>query len=522
MDPRLREGDNIVVLSNKKWLCDARITIFIAGTDDLYYNKAMLDDLINERRKKLAVMRAAKIDPYPRDAERTHTAAEARAAFPKLEKGGGEVSLAGRLTGMRDQGNIAFLDLADESGKFQIVLKNGDLPQFELWKSVLDIGDFISATGKLFKTKKGEESLAAAKFVMLSKSLRPVPSERFGVEDEELRLRKRYLDLLSNPQEKELFRKKAAFWETFRGFLKKDGFLEVETPALETIPGGAEAEPFKTHHRALDTDFYLRISLELPLKKLLVAGYEKVFEIGRIFRNEGIDREHLQDYTQLEFYWAYHNYDDLMALVEKMYKEAIKNVCGGLTTEFQGKKIDWSKQWPKVDYVEAFKKENKLDPAAATRDELAKRAKELKLDFDKSAGKGRLIDLIYKKTVRPNLIEPCFLVDPPAEIEPLAKRSAKDPRVVERMQVMACGTELGKGFSELNDPADQRARFEEQEAARKAGDAEAQHLDEDFLEALEYGMPPAAGFGVSERLFAVLMDKPVRETVIFPLMRPKK
>ncbi|MDO8536689.1 MAG: lysine--tRNA ligase [bacterium] len=481
----------------------------------------MLDDLIKERLKKLEAIKKAKIDPYPGETRRTHTASGAHEDFEKLSSSKQEISLAGRLTGLRDQGNILFLDLTDESGKFQIVLKQDSIANFEFWKSVLDIGDFISATGTPFKTKKGEESLEARELVMLTKSLRPLPSEWYGIEDIETRLRKRYLDVLLDPETKELFRKKAVFWNAFREYLKNEGFLEVETPVLEAIPGGAEAEPFKTHHNALDQDFYLRISLELPLKKLLVAGYEKVFEIGRIFRNEGIDKEHLQDYTQLEFYWAHHNYNDLMALVEKMYKVAIKKVCGSLKTIHDDKEIDWGGKWPKVDYVEAFKKANKLDPTEAGRDELLKRAKELDLEPEKNFSKGRLLDLIFKKTVRPGLVQPCFLINPPVEIEPLAKRSPKNLKVVERVQIMACGTELGKGFSELNDPLDQRARFEEQEKLRGAGDKEAQRLDEDYLEAMEYGMPPAAGFGVSERLFAVLMGKPVRETVIFPLMRPK-
>ncbi|OGY99239.1 MAG: lysine--tRNA ligase [Candidatus Liptonbacteria bacterium RIFCSPLOWO2_01_FULL_52_25] len=500
----------------------------------------MLDDLIKERRKKLEALGKAGINPYPAGSKRTHTAAEAHGDFEKLSSTGGgsasggksgEVSLVGRVTAIRDQGDIIFLDLTDASGKFQVVSKKDTTENFALWKSVLDIGDFVSATGTLFETKKGEESVAATKFVMLSKSLRPLPSEWYGVEDVETRLRKRYLDLALNKETQDIFRKKAVFWETFREHLTKEGFLEVETPVLEAIPGGAEAEPFKTHHNALDTDFYLRISLELPLKKLLVGGFEKVFEIGRIFRNEGIDKEHLQDYTQLEFYWAYRDYNDLMKFVENMYKAVVKKVTGGLTTTYGEQKIDWGKKWKKVDYVWAFMEANKLDPAKATREELLKKAKELsteggsasggKFELDKSLSKGKLIDLIFKKTVRAKLIEPCFLVNPPVEIEPLAKRSPENANVVERLQVVACGTELGKGFSELNDPLDQRRRFEEQEKARAAGDTEAQRLDEDFLEALEYGMPPAAGFGVSERFFAVLMDKPVRETVIFPLMRPR-
>lgn len=481
----------------------------------------MLDEIIKERQKKLEAIKNAGIDPYPARVKRSFEISHAIDRFKSLAADARPVSLAGRLTAIRGQGKIIFADIEDESGKVQAVLKDDATKDFEFWWTVLDLGDFISVTGPLFLTKKGEKSVDVRELQIVAKSILPLPGKWDGIEDIEIRLRKRYLDLIATPGLRELFKKKTAFWEAFRTFLKKEGFLEVETPVLQPIPGGAEAEPFSTHHNALDTDFYMRISLELPLKKLLVAGFENVFEIGRIFRNEGIDREHLQDYTQLEFYWAYHDYRDLMKLIEKMYKKVIKATCGGLTTQFNGQTIDWSKKWKKVDYGKAFKKANGLDPAKASNEKLFNKAKTLGIAVEENAGRGRLIDLIYKKTVRPSLIEPCFLINPPVEIEPLAKRSAKNPKVVERMQVVACGTELGKGFSELNDPADQRARFEEQMKLREAGDAEAQYLDEEFLEALEQGMPPAAGFGISERLFAVLMDRPIRETVFFPLMRPK-
>jgi lysyl-tRNA synthetase class 2 len=483
---------------------------------------AMIDELVQERRKKLEAIKAAGIDPYPARVNRSFGIAHVLAEFDALAASGKKVSLAGRVRSLRDQGKIIFADIEDESGKVQVVLKEDVLTDLAFWRSVLDMGDFISVTGPVFATKRGEKSIEAHELQFAGKALLPLPDKWEGLQDDDIRFRKRYLDLIAGEDLRELFRKKNVFWETFRAALKHEGFLEVETPVLENLPGGAEAEPFRTHHNALDEDFYLRISLELPLKRLLVGGYDKVFEIGRVFRNEGIDREHLQDYTQLEFYWAYSDYHDVMKLTEKTYKEVIERTCGGLATEFGGKKIDWSKQWPAVDYVAAFKKANDLDPVSATHTELLKKGKELSLEVDKSAGKGRLIDLIFKKTVRPTLMEPCFLIDPPVEIEPLAKRHPEKPGVVERFQVVACGTELGKGFSELNDPDDQRARFEEQMKLRAAGDAEAQHLDEDFLEALQYGMPPAGGFGVSERLFAVLMDRPIRETVFFPLMRQKK
>ncbi|MBM3257065.1 MAG: lysine--tRNA ligase [Candidatus Liptonbacteria bacterium] len=482
----------------------------------------MLEDLIAERRKKLEALKAHGVEPYPVKVPRTHSVAEAKEKFASLSKAKKKVSLVGRVMSIRDQGKIVFLDLRNESGSIQAVLKEESLKDFEFWRTVLDRGDFLSVTGPLFVTKRGEQSVEAKALTLASKSLRPMPSTWYGVEDVETRLRERYLDIFFSEEARELFRKKAGFWDTIRNFLKKEGFLEVETPVFEIVPGGAEAEPFITHHNALDADFYLRISLELPLKKLMASGYEKVFEIGRIFRNEGIDREHLQDYTQLEFYWAYRDYHDLMKITEALFKETIKKVTGGLTTMHQGKKIEWGKKWKKIEYCEVFQEANGLDPRTANVEELRAKAQALKIALEPGLGRGRLIDLIYKKTVRPNLIQPGFLVNPPVAIEPLAKRMAEDPERVERFQVVAGATELAKGFSELNDPLDQRARFEEQMKLREAGDTEAQMIDEEFLRAMEYGFPPIAGFGLSERLFAFLMDKPLRETVIYPLMRHRK
>ncbi len=479
----------------------------------------MLQDIIAERKKKLGHLRAAGVDPYPATAKRTMTAAAARRMFPALRILRKEITLAGRIMGLRDQGGVLFLDIEDETGRMQAVLNKKSLKNFKLLQETLDVGDFVSVGGTLFKTKKGEQSVKARAAEVLVKALRPLPGAHFGLEETETRLRKRYLDLILNPGVREMFRQKAVFWESIRKFLKDEGFLEVEMSALEALPGGADAEPFVTHHNALGTDFYLRISLELPLKKLLVGGFEKVFEIGRLFRNEGIDKEHLQDYMDMEFYWAYHDYRDLMRFTEKMYKAVIEKTCGTLTTKWNSYEIDWGRPWPRVDYAEIFEKNNGLNPVSASREELLRKAESLGLAADNKTGKGRLIDMIYKKTVRPNLIQPCLLINHPVDISPLAKRLLGEPGKVERVQVLACGTELGNGWSELNDPADQRERFEEQMRLRAAGDKEAQFLDEDFLEALEYGMPPAAGWGMSERLFAVLMDKPIRETVFFPLMR---
>lgn len=483
----------------------------------------MIDSLRDERLKKLNNLKAAGIDPYPAESKRTHTIGEAVKSFNALAKAKKKVFLVGRIKSIRGQGGIMFMDLKDETGVIQVVLKKdviGD--KIDFWRDNLDIGDFVEVNGPLFKTKRGEMSIDLRGLKMLAKSLRPIPSEYYGVQDIETRLRKRYLDILSNPEVKDIFVKKSVFWSETRRFLEDAGFMEVETPVLEAVPGGAEAEPFVTHHNALDTDFYLRISPELNLKRLMVAGFEKVFEIGRIFRNEGISPEHLQDYTQMEMYWAYQDYNGLMNFIEKMVKHVIKKTFGTLKLKHGDKTVDWGKKWKRYDYYTLFHAANNIDLTKATREQLSHRAKELKIDFEPNAGRGRLIDLIYKKTVRPNLIEPGFLVNIPIELEPLAKKTADDPGRVERFQILAYGTELGKGFSELNDPIDQRERFEEQMKLRAAGDKEAQMLDEDYIEAMETGMPPTAGFGMSERFFAVLMGLPVREASLFPLMRPKK
>ncbi len=480
----------------------------------------MLEDLIQERKKKIALLEDRGVSAYPISVKRTHIIGAVLTDFKKIETAKKKVSVVGRIIALRDQGALLFIDLKDETGVIQVVAKSDVVKDFARAQQTLDGGDFISVTGPVFITKRGQKSVEARSITMLAKALRPLPSQWFGIEETDTRLRNRYLDILLHPETAELFKKKAIFWRTFRDYLLDEGFLEVENPVLESVPGGAEAEPFVTHHNALGVDFFLRISLELPLKKLLVAGYEKVFEIGRIFRNEGIDGEHLQDYTQLEFYWAYHEYRDLMKMVEKMYKKVIKNTTGGLVTHRGDMKINWGTKWKTVDYCREFEKVNGISPVSASTDELRAKALSLGLQPEPHEGKGRLIDLIFKKTIRTSLIQPCFLINPPVDIEPLAKRSQKNPLVVERFQVVAGGTELGKGFSELNDPIDQRERFKQQEALRAGGDVEAQFMDESFVEALEYGMPPAAGFGVSERLFAVLMDKPIRETVIFPLMRP--
>lgn len=473
-----------------------------------------LTSLRESRLKKLEQIKKTGVDPYPAKYERQHTCEQTR------ERLGEKVKIAGRLVSWREHGGSIFADLADESGKIQIFFKKDELGKKNYqFLQLLDVGDFLGVSGEVFKTQAGEITVLVQDFQLLTKALRPLPEKWHGLVDIETRLRKRYLDLLSNSEVRQMFVKKTKFWRSVREYLANCGFLEVETPVLEAVPGGADARPFVTHHSALDTDFYLRISLELHLKRLLVGGFEKVFEVGRIFRNEGIDVEHLQDYTQLEFYWSYADYQNLMDFLEDFYKTIIKETVGSLKTIHDGQEINWEGKWPRLDFTELFQKETEIDLIKASKEKLFQKARELKLEPEKNLGKGRLIDLIYKKTVRPKIIQPSFLINLPVEISPLAKRIPEKEGLTQRLLVMAGGTELGNGFSELNDPQDQAERFKEQQKLRQAGDEEAQMYDEDFVEALEYGMPPAAGFGMSERVFSFLMDRPIRETVFFPLMR---
>ncbi len=482
-----------------------------------------LEEIRRTKIDKVEKLRKAGIDPYPAVSRRTNMVAEVLQNFDSFTESRREVILAGRIMAKREHGGSLFFDLRNGFNKIQGFIKEDMVGKesFEKFLDLVDIGDFAEVKGTLFKTKREEKTIEVKDWKILAKALLPLPEKWHGLQDVEERLRKRYLDLIMNPEEKELFIKKNNFWQTVRNFLTKQGGLELETPVLERIPGGADAEPFQTHLNALDMDLFLRISLELNLKRLIVAGYEKVFEIGRIFRNEGIDREHLQDYTQMEMYWAYYEYRDMMSLVRDLFTETINATIGSTIHEYHGNKINWADDWKTYNYYDEFQQYTGLNLSEILEKDLKKYADKENIETDRHLGRGRLIDAIFKKKVRPNLIEPGFLVLPPVDVEPLAKRWLEDHNRVERFQVIAGGTELGKGFSELNDPVDQRQRFEEQTKLREAGDKEAQRLDEDFIEALEYGMPPTAGFGMSERLFAFIVNKPVRETVFFPLMRPK-
>jgi lysyl-tRNA synthetase class 2 len=455
-----------------------------------------IEEIRRLRIEKLEKLKKLGVNPYP-------------AKFSKpfipinnaLQKLGEEVSVVGRIVNLREHGNMTFANLMDESGKIQIWFQKNLLGEkYELLK-LLDVGDFLGVTGEIVKTKTGEITVNIKSFELLSKSIRPIPNEWFGIKDEETRYRQRYLDLLLNNDLKVLFRKKAVFWSSMREFLRQKGFLEVETPVLEITAGGADANPFVTHHDALDIDLFLRISMgELWQKRLMIAGFEKTFEIGRQFRNEGMSREHLQDYTQMEFYWSYADYNDSSALVEEMYKYVIGKTFGTLNFKIGDFAINFDPKWERIDYAETIKKYAKVDISKI-------------ID-------GREIDGIWKE-VRKQIAGPVFLTGHPVSVSPLAKRQVKNPEFVERYQVIIAGSELGNGYSELNDPIDQAERFKIQQEMKDKGDEEAQMNDRDYVLAMEYGMPPVSGFGVSERLFSFLCNLPIRETVLFPLLRPE-
>jgi len=484
-----------------------------------------IEELRKIRIEKLKKLETAGLLAYPAKTKRNASVAEALASFGKLFSGNKTFILAGRIMAMRGHGGATFLDINDGSGKIQVILKKEKLGEkgYQFFLDVFDMADFVEIKGKLFKTKRGEKTIEAEDYKMLSKALLPLPEKWHGICDIEECLRKRYFDIIFHPEVREMIEKRAIFWNSIREFLVKKGFLEVETPVLETMPGGADARPFITHHNALDMDVYLRIAMgELWQKRLMVAGFEKTFEIGRVFRNEGMDAEHLQDYTQMECYWAYADYEDGMKFIEEMYKYIAKKTFGTLKFKIHGHDVDFGRKWEKYDYTSTIAKYTGVNIDIASLQEIEKTLQKLKIDYDKNGFNiTRAIDNLWKYC-RKNISGPGFLINVPVTIEPLAKRMEKNPKLVQRFQIILAGSELGKGYSELNDPIDQAERFTEQQKLRDKGDEEAQRFDKDFVEALEHGMPPTWGFGVSERLFSFLMDKPGRECQIFPLMRPKQ
>lgn len=476
-----------------------------------------------DRLRKLEELRESGINPYPARVKRDRTIANAITDFNDLEKSQAALALAGRLRSKREHGNLAFADLDDGSGSIQLAFSKKDLgaDNYKAFLKFIDIADFIQVQGNAFLTQRGEKSVLVKDWQILAKAIRPIPDAWYGLKDEDEKLRKRYLDLLLNPELREIFYKRAKFWEVTRAFLKERGFFEVETPTIETTTGGAEANPFKTRHDDYDLDVYLRISVgELWQKRLMAAGYEKTFEIGRVFRNEGSSPDHLQEFTNMEFYWAYADYEMGMKLAQELYQEIATKVFG--TTKFttRGFNYDLAGEWPRVDYRDEVRKQTGIDVLKATETEMADTLDKLGVKYEGN-NRERLMDTLWKYCRR-QIAGPAFLINHPKLVSPLAKAHLDNPELTERFQIIIAGSEIGNGFSELNDPVDQRCRFALQQELIDRGDKEAMMPDWEFVEMLEHGMPPTCGFGFGERLFAFLVDKPVREVTLFPLMKPKK
>ncbi len=476
---------------------------------------------------KLEGLKALGIDPFGGKFDVTHYSKALKEAYEAIDKEALEaehvtVAVAGRIMTKRGKGKAGFMHIQDKDGQIQIYLRQDHLTEvdFELF-DMCDIGDIVGIEGTVFKTNTGEVSVKAQKYIHLTKALKPLPEKFHGLSNEDTKFRKRYLDIITNPEVKDIFLKKQRFWSAIRNYLIEHDFLEVETPILETSSGGAAATPFKTHHNALDIDVFLRISMgELWQKKLLVAGYDKTFEIGRQFRNEGMSNEHLQDYTQMEFYWAYADFEMGMDFCKEMYRRVTKAVLGTSTFTAKGFTIDMDAEWQVYDFETIIEEKMGINIYNTTEAEIKAKLDACGMEYDPKIGFWRLVDILWK-VVRKELSGPGFLVGQPVQLNPLPKRLKSDERKVAQMQIIIAGSEMGNGYTELNNPIDLEERFKEQRDMSEAGDTEAHEHDETFIEALRYGMPPAFGFGVSERFFSVMMDRPIRECVFFPLMKPK-
>lgn len=485
------------------------------------------NDLIQQRFKKLAEISAMGRQPYAGRYEVTGTAQDILTTHgtknkEEFEKERVTLSLAGRIVALRSFGKACFVHIQDSSGRFQLYFQKNTLGEdnFNLFKK-LDIGDFIGVQGFLFRTRTDELTLDVESFFLLAKSLRPLPEKWHGLTDVEIRYRQRYVDLIVNPEVKKVFITRTRIIQAIRSFLNVRNFLEVETPMMQTIPGGATARPFKTHHNALDMDLYLRIAPELYLKRLLVGGFERVYEINRNFRNEGISTRHNPEFTMLEFYRAYADYRDLIDMTEQLISSVAQEVLGTTTVEYGGHSIELAPPWKRLTYLDSLKEAGV--PAEVITDINKTREYALKLGAKLKGGEphGKLLNEIFEVLVEPNLIQPTFITDYPTDISPLSKKTENDPNFVERFELFVVGREMANAFSELNDPVDQKERFLKQVTEREAGDEEAHQMDDDFIRALEYGMPPAAGEGIGiDRLVMLLTGSPsIRDVILFPQMK---
>ena len=487
------------------------------------------DELVQARLEKLESLRSKGIDPYPRNYERTHTAQEAISHFESVEFSGegeseiGRVSVGGRVTALRKMGRVAFCDIMDGSGKIQAMFRSNALGEGYKTLDDVDIGDWIGVSGAMIRTRTGEVTVQASDLTVLCKSLRPLPEKWHGLTDTEIRYRQRYLDLIANPDARRIAVMRSQMVRSIRRFMYGRGYIEVETPILVPVAAGGMAHPFETHHNALSRDLFLRIATELHLKRLIVGGLERVYEIGRIFRNEGIDANHNPEFTTMESYEAFADYNDVMRLVEELVSTVAAEVTGSAVVETDDRVIDFTPPWPRLSLVEQIKKYSGIDILEHQGVETLKVEMDAGgIDVSNQVSWAGLVDKIISTRVEPNLISPSFLVDYPVQVSPLAKRTSYDERLVERFEAFACGMEIANAFTELNDPIDQRARFENQEELRsELPEEEWDRLDEDFLTAIEYGMPPTGGLGMGIDRLAMLItgQRTIREVVLFPQMR---
>ncbi len=484
-----------------------------------------LEELRKNRIEKLEHLRKFGFLGYPQNTGRTHSIEDALDQFPTLSKQEKQITLVGRIRALRKHGKISFLNFEDGSGEIQAFFAEDRLGEndYQLFLDTFDVGDFIEVRGVLFETKRGEKTIKAADYKMLSKALRPLPEKWHGLQSVEDRYRKRYLDLIFNKEVRKAFEKRSEIIKELRKFLEKEDFLEVETPVLQPVYGGTSARPFTTHHNTLNSDLFLRIAPELYLKRLIIGGWEKVCEFARCFRNEGVDRSHNPEFTILEFYWAYADYKDMMKLVENMLETVVKNIFNTTEIVYEDQKIDFSAPFDRVEFGELIRKETGLKIEEMNSEALRKEAADMGIDIEPGARKAEIADEIFSEKCKDKIIQPTFIIHHPKGFQPLAKALDADEDKLATIQACVAGWEFINAFSELNDPLEQRKRFEEQEEMRKEGFEEAQPKDEDFLEALEHGMPPTAGFGMGiDRLVAILTNShSLREILLFPAMKNK-
>ena len=482
-----------------------------------------LNELLRIRREKLQFLIEQGLDPYGDKFDRTHMADDIIANFDSLE--GQEAVLAGRIMSMRGHGKASFADLMDPSGRIQLYFRVNTLGEEKYaLLDKMDIGDILGVKGTIFRTRRGEISIEVQDFKFLSKSLRPLPEKWHGLKDVDLRYRQRYVDLIVNPEVRRVFETRSRIIQIIRQVLTEQGYMEVETPMLNVIAGGANARPFITHHNALDMDLYLRIAPELYLKRLLVGGFEKVFELGKNFRNEGLSTKHNPEYTSCEIYIAYGDAEDMMKLTEEVFARIAVELTGSTKIVYQDQEIDLTPPWPRKPMLEAIKEYSGVDLAVLSLEEARLAAKEKGLELDPKAGYGQIVEEFFDAFVEPKLIQPIFITEHPVEVSPLAKRKKDNPRITDRFEPFIVTWEVANGFTELNDPIDQEQRFRQQMEQREQGDDEAHMMDEDYIRALEYGMPPAGGlgFGIDRMVMLFTNSVSIRDVLLFPHMRPRQ